>query len=246
VKSILTDNSMGATSAVQVAAWRDLACSVIESLATHAFRWNEPDYERFRQGLAESLELLRSQPSPSSVLISAGTLSQRIEDYHQSARQMVDNSISELHSIIRVLMSSMDQVQDNCEDSACALHQIEETIEKTTTAEELRIAKVRLRQALGELVRKTHERKQMASQLMINLQERVLILEQSFVPGAARLTGNSPASSLEQRVPAREARVARRAGGIAESFGPPGNPQSPHSTHGRSSEQRSGRCHLSV
>jgi GGDEF domain-containing protein len=204
VRSISTGDADGAASVTQLAAWMDLTCQVLESLATHSFRWNETEYERFRQGVDESLSLLRGQPNPSSVLISAGNLSQRIEHYHRSTQQMVDSSISEFHNIIRVLLSSVQQLNLDCEDSSRALNEIEEMIVKTSAAEELRIAKAHLTQALGRLAETSRERQDVAYEMITGLQEQVLILERSLSAGAASMSGESLKSFIKQPVPARE------------------------------------------
>lgn len=182
---------------MQLTAWMDLACVVLEALAAHAFRWDKPAYERFRQSLEESLKLLKSQPSPSAVLISAGTLSQRIEHYHQHIQKAVDGSISELHDIIRVLLSAIEEVHLECSDSATALEDIKETIENTSTAEELQVAKAHLTHALGLLGEKTRERREKISELVTNLQERVLTLDRSFPAGPARLSEVLPSMRLK-------------------------------------------------
>jgi GGDEF domain-containing protein len=185
------------------AAWMGLARSVIETLATHAFRSNEADYERFRQGLKESLDLLQSQPDPSSVLMAAGTLSQRIGQYHQDTQRLIAGSISELRDIIRVLISSVDSVQPEGEESASPLHQIEETIGKAQTAEELRIAKVHLTHALEKLNENARGRKQETSELALNLQDRVLILEHALGAGPSHLSPESVKLPADQLAPAR-------------------------------------------
>jgi GGDEF domain-containing protein len=187
-----TESMENSASVTELVAWMDLTCSLLEALATHAFRWNQEDYETFRKGMKESLQTLKNQPSPSSVLIAAGTLAQRIEHYNKGAQQVVERSLGELRDIIRVLMSSIDSIRTGYDDSASALHHIEEIVGKTQTAEELRVAKVQLTHALGKLTEKTKEHKQETSDLLNKLQERVLILEHSSTLGSPQRHAEPP------------------------------------------------------
>ncbi|MBK9169804.1 MAG: hypothetical protein IPM24_20415 [Bryobacterales bacterium] len=166
-------------SVTQLAAWMDLAGSVIEALKAHAFRWNEQEYERFRGGLEESAASLKESPSPSSILVTAGALSQRIEQYHQDTADSVNSTVAELREIIRLLLSSMDQVKVECNESASVLRQVQETIESTSTPEELRTSKVHLKLALGKLARQAQDRRSQVTGLIEDLQKRVCHLEQS-------------------------------------------------------------------
>ncbi|MCZ2148406.1 MAG: GGDEF domain-containing protein [Bryobacterales bacterium] len=188
-----TESTEHSASVTELVAWMDLTCSLLDALATHAFRWNQADYESFRQGMMDALQTLKSQPSPSSVLIAAGTLAQRIEHYNRGVQQIVERSAEELRDIIRVLMSSIDAIRAGYDDSASALHHIEEVVGKTQTAEELRVAKVQLTHALGKLTEKTKERKQETADLLNKLQERVLILEHSSTLGSPQRHGETPA-----------------------------------------------------
>ncbi|MCC6366653.1 MAG: GGDEF domain-containing protein [Bryobacterales bacterium] len=212
-----TESLENSASVTELVAWMDLTCSLLDALATHAFRWNQADYESFRQGMKETLQTLKSQPTPSSVLIAAGTLSQRIEHYNQGAQQVVERSVEELRDIIRVLMSSIESIRTDFDDSATALHHIEQIVGKTQTSEELRVAKVQLTHALGKLTEKTKERKQETSELLNKLQERVLILEHSSTLGSAQRHGE-PAAGQKQAVAAHPAPAAEARGADA---GPP-------------------------
>ncbi|MCC6345277.1 MAG: diguanylate cyclase [Bryobacterales bacterium] len=178
-----TESLESSASVTELVAWMDLTCSLLDALATHAFRWNQADYESFREGMKETLQTLKNQPSPSSVLIAAGTLAQRIEHYSHGTQQVVERSVGELRDIIRILMSSVDATRAGYDDSAAALQQIEEVVGKTQTAEELRVAKVQLTHALSKLSEKTKERKQETSDLLGKLQQRVQVLEHASASG---------------------------------------------------------------
>ena len=187
----------------RLAAWMELAFAVLQATANHAVRWKEPDYDRFRQGLAEVLEVLKGQPSPSSVLISAGALAQKIEQYYQQTQHLVDSVITELHDIVRVLVSALDEVQGHCDSSVSALRQIEERIESTRTLEELKVAKADLSRALGEMRERAREQKRTASELVASLQKRVLTLEKGAKSAAA-----PPDSRFDPGAPARTSEAA--------------------------------------
>lgn len=188
----------------QLTAWMELACGILDAIATHSVRWKEAEYEEFRTALAAALDDLRSQPSISSVLISAGTLSQRIEHYQRNTQQLIDGSVSELRDLVRILMSSAGKARADCEGAAGELHQIEEIIRSARTAEELQVTKAHLIHALGRLREQTQEQEQAASQLLTGLQERVLLLEQSSGPGAQPLRSAAINSSASPPVPSRE------------------------------------------
>jgi GGDEF domain-containing protein len=145
----------------------DLSLSLVESLRDHLFYWDQPHYESVRAELDRILDALKNQPPPSTVLVYAGTLAEKVEYHCHNVQRMVDGSVSELQDIIRVLISAMDEVRTDSEKAASELRNIEEMIARTSTADQLRLAKVYLAHALQRLREKEEDRRQKAAKLVI-------------------------------------------------------------------------------
>ncbi len=187
-------------SVTQLAAWTDFGCSILEAVDAHAFRWNQEAYDRFHQELTETLDGLKDQPSSSTVLVSADKVVRSIEQYHGHAQQLVDGSLAEFREITRILTSSLTAGRSQHDETGSALLQVQKEIEAIDGVEHLRIAKVRLAQVLGQLAHKEQERKQQELAEVNSLQERILILEQSYASGRAGEAGR-PEETVGRGVP---------------------------------------------
>jgi len=191
---------------VLLPAWQGLACKVLETISAHATQWIGPLYESFRQGVTGLIEHLKNNPSSSSVIASATTASKLIEDYQRDTRQSIDRSIGELNDIIGILISFAADAQVEYPDSEAALSQIQERIQEAKSEEDLRLAKADLTSALNGLRAQTFAlreqistQRQITSNLVTDLRDRVHILEQSLNAGTARSTVASQNVSGRQR-----------------------------------------------
>jgi GGDEF domain-containing protein len=208
----------------ELAAWIDLSLSLVEALRDKVFHWDRQAYEDFKAELDRILEALKNGPPPSSILVYAGTLAEKIENHCRSAQRTADASIAELQAIIRVLIAAMDQVRADSAKAAGDLQEVEEMIAKTSTAEDLRLAKVHLTQALGKLRRQEEDRRQKAAELVVTHSAT------SGDPGPAggsRALSEEPRAQSSPGAPPRDSAAVRPIAGQLTHSTQPGDKDQP-------------------
>lgn len=154
----------------------DLVPSLIAALAAGAVRAREQDYEHFSQELAQALDGLKNDPSPTAVLQYSRAVMPKFVIYQQNSQRHINGLISQLRGIIRTLISTIGWMRSGCDGPD--LVEIEERIMEMQTLEGLAIARENLELALGQFTKSERTRKQEAAALLTRLQERLLILEE--------------------------------------------------------------------
>jgi chemotaxis protein histidine kinase CheA len=165
----------------------DLTCSILESISSYSVRWKDDEYQVFRQAIADTLEALKGQPGASTLLVYAGTVSQRIEQFQRNTQQQIDGSVAALNDIIRILLASTEKVHADSAASAGELHEIEETIRSARTAEELQATKSHLVHALGRLRERTLDQVHAVASAFTSASE------QAGTPAVSRASTKPPA-----------------------------------------------------
>ncbi len=153
----------------------DLMAPFIEALAASAVRSREEDYQYFSAELVQTLDALKTAPSPPTLTQCVHLLLPKFEQYQQNTQRHIHGLIAQLRGMIRTLISAIGSIRSDSD--APELDEIEREIMELQTLEGLAMARENLELALGQLTKAERVRKQEAASLLKRLHERVLILE---------------------------------------------------------------------
>ncbi|MBY0372620.1 MAG: diguanylate cyclase [Bryobacteraceae bacterium] len=117
---------------------------LLETLSEHSVRWRDADFEEFKGSVEASLAKLRAGEE-------AGDLAGQVAKYQRETQQQIEASLAELHDMIRVLLSAIEQAQGNPEEAGAALDRVANTVQSARTAEELQTAREQLSKLLTEM-----------------------------------------------------------------------------------------------
>lgn len=132
-------------------AWTDLTIQLMEELAEHSIRWNDPEYEQFREEMQNRIAELRAGQGAPQAPASASSVVARVADYQRGTQQMIEASLAEMHDTIRILLSVVEQGHASNDQAGAALDRVANLIQSGRSADDLQSAREQLVKALNEM-----------------------------------------------------------------------------------------------
>jgi len=131
-------------------AWREFSCIIVEAVKDNAAKQDSADHIRLVRRLDDVLAVLRSDPSHSKLLVTAGTLSHSIEDFLAETRSNRVSVPPAIPDIIAALAAgACDGIPDDDEDRIGLLRLA--SLESPEELEKLAVRKSDLLQALDRI-----------------------------------------------------------------------------------------------
>lgn len=185
-------------------AYRRFGCLLLDAVGRHAIQGDTADYENFRADIGELAKKLENRPSPSDVMVLAGTAIKTLEAYNEDTARFIRSRGVELQAMVSMLAQTVTSISTGSERSASRLETIRKQLEKASMMEDIRNLKAHLGQCLDGLRDETlHRREEWAN--MVDQLKRQVEHSREHVNGVGPTAGIDPLTRLPERAEAQAA-----------------------------------------
>jgi len=81
---------------LEVDAWKELTYRLLDAASEHPITCGETEADTFRHRVQEAVKSLHNSPTPSQILVMAGSLAQTISRYNSQTQERIDNLRNEM------------------------------------------------------------------------------------------------------------------------------------------------------
>ena len=128
-----------------------MARLLVQGIELHAVKGDAADYEKFRADMRQVQQGLSEQPTPSEVLVLAGTVVTAMEDYNRRTSRFMQIQCAELQTMVSMLTKTMTALTSGSETAVARLQSIEQHLHKASMIEDFQTARLRLAECLDGL-----------------------------------------------------------------------------------------------
>lgn len=157
-----------------------MARLLVHAIELHAVKGDAADYEKFRADMQQVQQSLAERPTPSEILVLAGTVVTALEGYNRRTSRFMQIQCAELQAMVSMLTKTMTALSTGSEASVARLQSIEQHLHKASMIEDFQTARLRLAECLeglrAEITRQKEESARTVSAIKTELsksQERL-------------------------------------------------------------------------